>query len=628
MGPSDDDDLNALVELNLKYHNRLLQLNLLELVSTNQPLYTSKILPSVQPKVGKEYTYQDLEKNKCLILTKARIDLLQLSITEAERDISKIKSDITKSESNVLLQNDNTPPEAIQLQINKHLNPEITKINKKMKKKICYFSGDDTVIVAPQLHLKKTSTKRRKRKSKKQRKQSNYNNRQNNKKRKAEALADRVASIKSNKLVINLSQIDLPDLCYLYLSKGLNFVESASVDEHDLLFDTQDFIRKLEWKAFYKENPQLNTNEIYTEDIHKHLRVSGSSHPNFSHALLDNIKTKLLGWVANLKPSKPKSNLTPQETRGRKLLLDLINKEKVFITKADKGGATLIMNYDTVVNTIVAEVSDNCKYTKLDCTIDQALAITRKRIIDTVLNQEERRNITQRDKTNITGLNANNNMKHNPEFRAVPPKIWPLFKIHKLTEEQINQKTIPPPRFINAAKQGPLYRLGQWSSPYLTNISRAYCEEEFILDTPDLLSHINEFNSKDNSSPGNLLLATLDVEALYPSIDTALALQAMKAAFTVDTTTNDGIKEALLSFTELSFEQSYVTFRGHCYKSKKGIPTGGCDSRQIADLFLHWLIFYNLKDSIQLWDLIEFFKRFIDDVFLVWKGLNANSVYL
>ena len=176
-----------------------------------------------------------------------------------------------------------------------------------------------------------------------------------------------------------------------------------------------------------------------------------------------------------------------------------------------------MFDFQKVVDLISEEVSDQCKYVKLDKPVEKKMEDTRKKIVSTVLAQEMVGNITGKDKTTITGLNEQNNMKHNPEYRAVPPKIWPLFKVHKLSQLQIEQKVTPPQRFINAAKHGPLYRLGQWSSPHLTKISRAYCGEEFILDTPHLLRQIEDFNREPSS--GNLLLATLDVEAIYPSIN-------------------------------------------------------------------------------------------------------------
>jgi hypothetical protein len=146
----------------------------------------------------------------------------------------------------------------------------------------------------------------------------------------------------------------------------------------------------------------------------------------------------------------------------------------------------------------------------------------------------------------------------------------------------------------------------------ITKISRAYCGEHFILDTPHLLRQIEELNQESTGS--NLLLATLDVEALYPSINPQLALTAMAEVFAEDSTTSDGIKAALKDFTELGFEESFVTFRGSCYKPLIGIPTGGCDSRQISDIFLNWLLFTKIKDNISQWSLVQLFRRFIDDV--------------
>ena len=98
----------------------------------------------------------------------------------------------------------------------------------------------------------------------------------------------------------------------------------------------------------------------------------------------------------------------------------------------------------------------------------------------------------------------------------------------------------------------------------------------------------------------------------------------MAEAFAEDSTTSDGIKAALKDFTELGFEESFVTFRGSCYKPLIGIPTGGCDSRQIADIFLHWLLFTKIKDNISQWSFVKLFRRFIDDCFIIWKGTKRQ----
>ena len=42
--------------------------------------------------------------------------------------------------------------------------------------------------------------------------------------------------------------------------------------------------------------------------------------------------------------------------------MEKIKDKKLFVSKADKGGATLIMDYDTVIEIIEKELFDNTKY--------------------------------------------------------------------------------------------------------------------------------------------------------------------------------------------------------------------------------------------------------------------------
>ena len=102
----------------------------------------------------------------------------------------------------------------------------------------------------------------------------------------------------------------------------------------------------------------------------------------------------------------------------------------------------------------------------------------------------EKKMITENDKTLIAGINNNNRPKLAPEYQPEPPYAYPLFKLHKLSEEDISNKKIPPSRLVNASKFSPLYRMEKWASPHLTKISRDFCSEEFILDTGDLIGNL------------------------------------------------------------------------------------------------------------------------------------------
>ena len=407
----------------------------------------------------------------------------------------------------------------------------------------------------------------------------------------------------------------------MYLAKGLGFVSSSKADIQDLKFDTLEFLRKVEWKAYFKD--QLTTVSS-TDDIHANLRVSGGKSPNIQHPLMEDVRTKLLGWIANHKPKTPASNVTPLELRGRKWILDKIKDKELFVTKADKGGATLIMNYNEVKEAIEKELHDPNKFEKVSNNGDKHLSELSKKVVSLVKSLGEKEILTPRDKKLICGLNENNNQKLEPEYRAELPYAYPLFKIHKLSEKQIEEKQIPPNRLVHAAKFGPLYRIEKWSSPYFTKISQNYCEKEFLLDTDDLLKQIDEVNNSKRFKDENVHLFTLDVEKLYPSINPEKALEAIHDTLEKDEMTEKRIKEALEIFVKFCFEEAYVQYEEDCYKGKKGIPTGGCNSRQIADIFLHWLLYH--KSEIKLSELLEipFWKRFIDDCFGVWRGTKRQ----
>ena len=213
---------------------------------------------------------------------------------------------------------------------------------------------------------------------------------------------------------------------------------------------------------------------------------------------------------------------------------------------------------------------------------------------------QEDKYISQNDKTLISGLNANNRPKRAPEYQPESPYAYPLFKIHKLSKEDIENKKIPPNRLVHASKYGPLYRMEKWCSPYLTEISRAFCKEEFILDKGELLKNLEQLNESQVLENENVNLFTLDVEKLYPSIQPELALQAIHDALNTDETTDNLTKTAIEKFIKLSFDNAYVAYKDECFKCEIGIPTGGSLSRQIADIFLHWIFFIKMTPKLSV----------------------------
>ena len=221
-------------------------------------------------------------------------------------------------------------------------------------------------------------------------------------------------------------------------------------------------------------------------------------------------------------------------------------------------------------------------------------------------------------------MSDKNKTKLAPEYRAESPYTYPSFKIHKLSKEEIEQKKIPPARLIHASKFSPLYRMEKWCSPYLTRWSRNYCQSEFILDTNDSLTMVNELNESNTINTENFNLFTIDVAKLYPSIQPELAKEALTDLFGNLEEEDANVAEAVKTFVKLSLEESYVTYKERVFKPKVGIPTGGSLSRQIADTFLHWLLFKKIDQSIMNSTERKFWKRFIDDGIGIWKGTRRT----
>ena len=152
------------------------------------------------------------------------------------------------------------------------------------------------------------------------------------------------------------------------------------------------------------------------------------------------------------------------------------------------------------------------------------------------------------------------------------------------------------------------------------------CKEESILDTGDLIKSLEKINESKCLENENVNLFTMDVEKLYPSIKPELALQAIHDALAMDKTTDKKTKTAIEHFIRLSFENSYVTYQNKCYKSDVGIPTGGSLSRQIADIFLHWILFIKMTPKLSLIQAVRFWKRFIDDCLGIWRGTKRSFI--
>ena len=617
MGPRKVDATDRVLNIANRIVKRESHLELLKIVAGNRNLIESRILSSIQPSVGIRFHHKDIEQKKFHILKDARVAIINnCSVVEATRDINRGQlnlnrilrrtSDRQKVEDLIKISQGKTKHETL----------------KRLQSKISFHLDKQTATTPAQHQNVCQKRNERRVKHKKRSALARKRYRQRKRLQKQQWIRERVNDI-STSIVRNFTDIEVPNTAYLYLARGLNFVQSKKANKEDLEFDTKEFIRKLEWRAHFYQADGENISDH--DNIHADMRIpSRRSAPEQNSPLLDAIKTKLLGFLTTFQPTAPSSNLTPAEQRGKRWLVNMVKERKIFVTEADKGGAVLLLNFDTALQAVRKEMNNVEKFTGLDTPVQEKMKQTEREVRVLVNNMEVAGKITAHDKTLITGITENGGMKQSPVFKSVVPYPYPLFKIHKLSESQISEKVIPPFRLVHSTRQGPLYRLEKWCSPYLTDISRDYCKDEFLLDTPNLLDFVEDLN-KTWPSGDKSLLFTLDVVALYPSISVDMALKAMENAFSRDTIYDTATKSVLTCFCEFILKQSFVVFEEVAYIGKRGIPTGNCISRQVADMAMHWLLFKELRlNTWAYWKLISLWKRFIDDILGRWRGTERQ----
>ena len=169
--------------------------------------------------------------------------------------------------------------------------------------------------------------------------------------------------------------------------------------------------------------------------------------------------------------------------------------------------------------------------------------------------------ISKEDLFSITGVTAKGGMSRGHEFVVRKPYIYPLFKIHKLTHDKIQQKVIPPTRMVTSGVGGPTYRLGLFLDSILKPVVDEYCKGELVRDSTDFIRELIKME-EDGTSRSIQFVGTLDVDALYPSIRLDLALEALEDALGCSTNFTEKQIEMILCLARICIENSAVHYRG------------------------------------------------------------------
>ena len=153
------DDVTLMKLLN-KVHVHEAQLNLLQQTISNDTLLRSKILSSIQPKVGRKFSNSLIENQKQRILLNARKQLLKLAIKDIETTLQQSNSDFDAKKSEIISTSEY--PNKLLEKLEQISSKQCRVINKKMNKKVEFHlqrQNNDIQFTKAKVYVKKRKRK-------------------------------------------------------------------------------------------------------------------------------------------------------------------------------------------------------------------------------------------------------------------------------------------------------------------------------------------------------------------------------------------------------------------------------------------------------------------------------------
>ena len=241
----------------------------------------------------------------------------------------------------------------------------------------------------------------------------NFKKKKHNRQRKTERDAKRALESGS---VIVLVEDDIPPGAIALLGKGLGFVPTPTLDKLNLRLD----MKLLTNKILNQSNRNLSNSSITSNDednnndisIPKKLRKNNYSNVNPSgenivNETVERMKSEL-DQNLQKKVTKEKSNLTSDEALGLKWLQEKVSDGSIAITKADKGGATLIVKPDLLRKKAYEKMKDETLYEKLASDPTKDL---HKTLLDLWVEGKSKSFVSAYTAKNIMGISDNESSK-------------------------------------------------------------------------------------------------------------------------------------------------------------------------------------------------------------------------
>ena len=184
-----------------------------------------------------------------------------------------------------------------------------------------------------------------------------------------------------------------------------------------------------------------------------------------------------------------------------------------------------------------------------------------------------------------------------------------MFKAHKVPKLELLR--IPPnevaaripSRLVVGMSSCQLSRTQIWLEHLLTPLSITYGAFEHIKDSSDFLKHlenVKETGQNQGWDWDNMVLFSVDIKALYPSIKFEFLVLALNRCFDKHTDWSNNVKSHLVELIVYTLENQQIYWEHNFYTLRQGIPTGGKHSVPLANILLTFIMIYTFETNNDL----------------------------
>ena len=386
-------------------------------------------------------------------------------------------------------------------------------------------------------------------------------------------------------------------------SKGKKFCP-VELDPPIVRFQNElnSFYRNLRIEWFFQDKSDRRS------DLEKQFYEKSDWEPPPACLEIENMISRIQENFDKWSPPKNVSdNLSKSE---RELLKSIMKNPNIVYMWEDKGASFTKMTRDQYVLLGEKEL-EGVAYTNVDEDPSDSLKDKNDKLIMKMLKKGE-----------ISEKVADYFLKGDQKLS----KFYHVIKTHKIPTESESPDVIPV-RGIISAKSSPLERLGGlvdfFLKPGMENLPT------FLQDSKHVLNIIDELNEKIDRGEASLdgvALVSMDIESMYTNMSLDLGKSASKEYLNARNRKNtdpDALKvttKSILEALELCVKNNYFQFNSKIFKQKDGVGTGNKMAPPFTCLGVGKFEEMAFDSNNELLELVLLWKRYIDDILLLFKG--------